>query len=210
LPNPLSSPDRKYLSAVMSRSSKAYPHAPFAMFYWPVNGGQSVPDIGGKSGPRASDVLLDARLDLEWYSYAEVHFARGGREIHRLAMDAFATKLRSIPRQRPDAYATAGTLAVGVFTRAYEFALLSFGKIPFSHGVIRSQDEAFKVIEDLNPMPQAALIELVMVLDAFAASQFDLVAAVNHKIQEARIEWQRGKLPTAGYHGPAKRRGMRT
>lgn len=210
MPTPLSSPDRKYLSAVMSRSSKAYPHAPFAMFYWPVEGGQSRIDIGGRTGPRSSEVLSDARLETEWLHHAEVQFARGGREIHRIAMDAFATKLRSIPRQRPDAYSTAGVLAVGVFVRAYEFALLSFGKIPFSHGVIRSQDEAFKVIEDLNPNPQAALIELVMILDAFAASRFDLLEPVNHKIQEARIEWQRGKLPTAGYHGPTKRRGMRT
>ncbi len=209
MPSALSSPDRNYLSAVMERSSKAYPHAPFAMFYWPVGNAQSLLDISGKSGPRAADIIADPRLDLEWHSHAEYEYARGGRQVHGFAMTAFATKLRSIPRKRPEAYSTAGVVAVGVFARAYEFALLSFGKLPFGDGVIRNQEEAFKVIETLNPLPQAALVELVMVLDAFAASRFDLLEQVNHKIQEARIEWQRGKLPTAGYRGVTKRRAVR-
>lgn len=209
MPSPLSSPDRNFLSAVMARSSKAYPHAPFAMFYWTVGNAQSLLDISGKDGPRASEIMTDPRLDLEWHAHAEYEYARGGRQIHSLAMDAFATKLRSIPRQRPEAYATAGVVAVGVFARAYEFALLSFGKLPFGDGVIRNEEEAFKVIETLNPLPQAALIELVMVLDAFAASRFDLLQQVNHRIQEARIEWQRGRLPTAGYRGTTKRRAVR-
>jgi hypothetical protein len=197
--------DEQFIRALVERSTAAYTAGGFAAFFWTIPNTTSL-DIFGRSGARTSHVVTNSEIEGKWREQARAFYARGGPEVHRLSLDAFAEQLKQYPRaHQRDAYKET-TVGMGLYETCYEYALLGYAGVPFGHDMVKSANDVLDRVKQFGEKEERAFLDLIGVLDSIASTKFDIIAVVNQKIQDARLEWQQSQLPVADFYVRKKRK----
>jgi hypothetical protein len=72
--------------------------------------------------------------------------------------------------------------------------------------MVKSANDVLDRVKQFGEKEERAFLDLIGVLDSIASTKFDIIAVVNQKIQDARLEWQQSQLPVADFYVRKKRK----